>query len=101
MPLALLLTASLLSAAWAQASETLAKSKNCMACHSTKKKIIGPSYKDIAQRYAGQNDAEAKLTEKVLKGSKGSWGEVPMPPNSSIVKPDEASKLVKWILGLK
>ena len=99
--LSLLVTASLLFSGLAQASEALAKSRNCMACHSIEKKIVGPSYKEIAKKYAGQKDAEAKLTEKILKGGKGSWGEVPMPPNNSLVKPDEASKLVKWILGLK
>ena len=91
----------LLSSAGALASEALAKSKNCMACHAMQKKIIGPSYKDIAAKYAGQKGAEAKLTEKVLKGGKGSWGEVPMPPNSGMIKPDEAQKLVKWILEQK
>lgn len=72
-----------------------------MGCHSIEKKIVGPSYKEIAKKYAGQKDAEAKLAEKILKGGKGSWGEVPMPPNNSLLKPDEANKLVKWILGLK
>ena len=99
--LSLLVTASLLFSGLAQASEALAKSRNCMACHSIEKKIVGPSYKDIAKKYAGQKDAEAKLADKVLKGGKGSWGEVPMPPNNSLLKPDEANKLVKWILGLK
>ena len=99
--LSLLVTTSLPFSGMAQASEALAKSRNCMACHSLEKKIVGPSYKDIAKKYAGQIDAEAKLAEKILKGGKGSWGEVPMPPNNSLVKPDEANKLVKWILGLK
>ena len=91
----------LLFSAGALASEALAKSKNCMACHAIQKKIVGPAYKDIAAKYAGQKGAEAKLTEKVLKGGKGSWSEVPMPPNNSMVKPDEAQKLVKWILEQK
>ena len=99
--LPLLATAGLLSSVTVQADEALAKSKNCMACHSVEKKIVGPSYKDIAAKYAGQKGAEAKLTEKVLKGGKGSWGEVPMPPNSGMIKPDEAQKLVKWILEQK
>ena len=97
--------AGLLSASPAFASEALAKSKNCLACHSVDKKIVGPAYKDIAKRYAGQKDAEAKLAEKVIKGGKGAWAkelgaEIPMPPNTT-VKPDEATKLVKWILSLK
>jgi cytochrome c len=98
--LSLLLAAGALSAGAAQADEALAKAKNCMACHSVEKKIVGPAYKDVAKKYAGQKDAEAKLAEKVIKGGKGSWGEVPMPPNTT-VKPEEATKLVKWILSLK
>lgn len=98
--LPLLAVAGLLFSVTAQADEALAKSKNCLACHTVEKKIVGPSYKDIAKKYAGQKDMEAKLAEKILKGGKGSFGEVPMPPNAA-VKPDEAAKLAKWILGLK
>jgi len=98
--LSLLVAAGMLSTGAAVADEALAKSKNCMACHSVDKKIVGPAYKDVAAKYAGQKDAEAKLAEKVIKGGKGSWGEVPMPPNTT-VKPEEATKLVKWILSLK
>ena len=101
----LLVGTGLLSAGAAQADEALAKAKNCLACHSVEKKIVGPAYKDIAKRYAGQKDIEAKLAEKVMKGGKGAWAkelgaEIPMPPNTT-VKPDEATKLVKWILSLK
>jgi len=98
--LTVLLAAGVLFAGVAQADEALAKAKNCFACHTVEKKIVGPSYKDVAKKYAGQKDAEAKLIEKVLKGGKGSWGDVPMPPNAT-VKPEEAAKLVKWILSLK
>ena len=93
------LAMTLAVAAPAFADQALATSKNCMACHSVDKKIVGPAYKDVAKKYAGQKDAEAKLAEKVIKGGKGAWGPVPMPPNA--VKPDEAAKLVKWILSLK
>ncbi|MBN9420919.1 MAG: cytochrome C' [Candidatus Accumulibacter sp. 66-26] len=94
----LLAAAGILSAGAVQADEALAKAKNCMACHSVDKKIVGPSYKDVAKKYTAKD--EDKLVEKVLKGGKGSWGEVPMPPNAA-VKPEEAHKLVKWILSLK
>lgn len=94
----LLAVAGILSAGAVQADEALAKAKNCMACHSVDKKIVGPSYKDVAKKYTAKD--EDKLVEKVLKGGKGSWGEVPMPPNAA-VKPEEAHKLVKWILSLK
>jgi len=95
----LLAAAGILSAGAVQADEALAKAKNCFACHSVDKKIVGPAYKDVAKKYAGQKDAEAKLVEKVMKGGKGSWGEVPMPPNP--VTKEEATKLVKWVLSLK
>ncbi len=98
--LSLLVVAGLLSAGVAQADEALAKAKNCLACHTVDKKIVGPSYKDVAKKYAGQKGIEATLAEKVIKGGKGSWGEVPMPPNAA-VSPDDAAKLVKWILSLK
>jgi cytochrome c len=94
----LLAVTGILSAGAVQADEALAKAKNCMACHSVDKKIVGPAYKDVAKKYTAKD--EAKLVEKVLKGGKGSWGEVPMPPNTT-VKPEEATKLVKWILSLK
>lgn len=94
----LLAAAGILSAGAVQADEALAKAKNCMACHSVEKKIVGPAYKDVAKKYTAKD--EAKLAEKIIKGGKGSWGEVPMPPNAS-VKPEEATKLVKWILSLK
>lgn len=93
----LLAAAGILSAGVAQADEALAKSKNCMTCHQIDKKVVGPAYKDVAKKYTAKD--EAMLAEKVIKGGKGSWGPVPMPPNK--VTPEEASKLVKWILSLK
>ncbi|ODU58488.1 MAG: cytochrome C' [Comamonadaceae bacterium SCN 68-20] len=86
-------------AAPAMADEALAKSKNCMACHAVDKKLVGPAYKDVAKKYAGQKDAEATLVTHVMKGSKGVWGPVPMPPNN--VTEAEAKKLVAWVLSLK
>lgn len=78
----------------------LATAKNCMACHAVDKKLVGPSYKDVAAKYAGQKDAVEKLAVKVMKGGSGVWGPVPMPANAQ-VNPDEAKKLVTWILGQK
>jgi len=95
----LLAAAGILSAGVAQADEALAKSKNCMTCHNVDKKVVGPAYKDVAKKYAGQKDAEAKLAATVISGGKGNWGAVPMPPNK--VTPEESQKLVKWILSLK
>ena len=87
-------------AAPAMADEALAKSKNCMACHAVDKKLVGPAYKDVAKKYAGQKDAEATLVSHVLKGSKDVWGPVPMPANANVSEA-EAKKLVAWVLSLK
>jgi cytochrome c len=78
----------------------LATAKNCMACHAVDKKLVGPSYKDVAAKYAGQSDAVDKLTAKVMKGGSGVWGPVPMPANAQ-VNADDAKKLVVWILEQK
>ncbi len=99
----LLIAAGLLSGAVATpalANPQLAQSKNCMACHAVAQKLVGPSYKDVAKKYAGQKDAEAKLAEKVIKGGGGVWGPVPMPANPQ-VSPAEAKQLVAWILSQK
>ncbi len=88
-----------LAAAPAQADEALAKAKGCMACHATERKVLGPSYKDIAAKYAKDPKAAAALSAKIMAGSKGVWGAVPMPPNR--VTPDEAQKLSGWITSLK
>ena len=82
----------------ALADMALATSKNCMACHAVDKKLVGPSYKDIATKYAGQADAADKLAGKVVKGGSGAWGPVPMPANAQINDAD-AKKLVAWILA--
>ncbi len=94
---ALVLTAALP----AQANEALAKKHLCTTCHVVKgAKTIGPAYADVAKKYAGQKDAEAKLVEKVKKGGQGVWGQIPMPPNAAV--PDADIKaLVKWVLSIK
>lgn len=94
----LLAAAGVMSAGAVQADEALAKSKNCLTCHQVDKKVVGPSYKDVANKYTAKD--EAMLAEKIIKGGKGNWGPVPMPPNPKVT-PDEASKLAKWILSLK
>jgi cytochrome c len=68
----------------ALASPELAQKKNCLACHATDKKVVGPAYKDVAAKYAGQKDAADKLAEKIMKGSSGVWGQVPMPANPQV-----------------
>jgi len=85
----------------AQASEELAKKHLCTTCHVVKgAKTIGPAYADVAKKYAGQKDAEAKLVDKVKKGGQGVWGQVPMPPNAAVPEAD-VKALVKWVLSIK
>ena len=92
--------AALLAACAAWASPQLAQQKTCMACHAMDRKIVGPSYKDVAAKYAGQKDAADKLAEKIIKGGAGVWGAVPMPANPR-VSPAEARQLAVWILSMK
>ncbi|MDH4390344.1 MAG: c-type cytochrome [Aquabacterium sp.] len=87
----------------ALASMELAQKKSCMACHATDKKLVGPSYKDVAAKYAAQKDAVAMLAERIQKGSvpgKGNWGAIPMPANPQ-VSADEARQLASWVLSVK
>ena len=78
----------------------LATSKNCMACHAIDKKVVGPAYKDVAKKYAGDPKAAAMLATKIMKGGSGAWGPVPMPANAQ-VNDAEAKKLAAWVLSLK
>ena len=81
------------------ADEALAKAKNCMSCHAVDKKLVGPSYKDVAAKYKGDVGAAEALATKVKAGGKGVWGQIPMPPNN--VTPEEAKKLATWVLTQK
>lgn len=92
-----------LAAVPAAASDELAKKYACFACHATDKKMVGPSYKDVAAKYRADKAAPAKLAEKVKKGSEAGklvWGTVPMPPNATVPDAD-INALVKWILSQK
>ena len=95
---AAVVTAAALVSAPAMANLDLAKKSNCMSCHTVDKKLVGPSYKDVAAKYAGKADAVKTLSAKVKAGGKGAWGEVPMPPNAN-VKDADIETLVKWILA--
>ena len=93
------LALALLIAPAAQASDELAKKYNCLACHQTDKKLVGPSYQDVAAKYTGPADAPDQLAAKVKTGGVGTWGQIPMPPNPTV--PDADLKaLVTWILGM-
>lgn len=100
-PLVIAAALALVAALPAQASEDLAKKHACVACHVVKgAKTVGPAYADVAKKYAGQKDAEAKLVAKVKKGGTGVWGQVPMPPNPAVPDADVRA-LVKWVLSVK
>ena len=87
-------------AAPALADQALATAKNCMACHAVDKKLVGPAYKEVATKYAGQKDAADKLAVKIVKGGAGVWGPVPMPANPQVTEA-EAKKLAAWVLSIK
>jgi len=97
---ALPVLAALLAAPAAWASPQLAQQKVCMACHAMDRKLVGPSYKDVAAKYAGQKDAVDTLADKIVNGGAGVWGAVPMPANPR-VSPAEAKQLAVWILSVK
>jgi len=84
----------------ASADQALAQKSACMSCHGIDKKIVGPAFKEIAKKYADDKSAHAMLVEKVKVGGKGVWGPIPMPPSPQ-VKPEEASKIIDWVLSLK
>lgn len=86
-----------LTAFSAQASADLAKSKNCMVCHAMDRKLVGPSFKDIANRY-GPSD-KAALAVTIKRGGSGKWGAIPMPAQP--LTDEEALVLAEWVLKQK
>jgi cytochrome c len=93
----ILLAVGLVSVSFAD--QKLAQQKGCNACHDMKTKKVGPSYADIAKKYADKSDAVDYLAGKIKKGGAGVWGSVPMPPQN--VSDAEAKQLAQWILDLK
>lgn len=101
MKRALLIMAAMAAiSAPALADEALAKSKNCMACHAVDKKLVGPAYKEVAKKYAGDAKAADMLATKIIKGGSGVWGAIPMPANTQVSEA-ESKKLAAWVLSLK
>jgi cytochrome c len=89
-----------LMACSAQASEALANKNACLGCHAIGAKMVGPAFKDVAAKYAGQTDAQAVLVKSIKNGGIGKWGDMPMPPQGALSDAD-AKKLAAWILNLK
>ena len=96
----LMVAAAVTATAPAFADQALATAKNCMACHAVDKKLVGPSYKDVAAKYASDKTAVDKLAGKIMKGGSGVWGAVPMPANAQ-VNEAEAKTLAAWVLSAK
>jgi cytochrome c len=76
----------------------LIAASDCLACHKTDEKLVGPSYKEVAAKYT-EKDIDLLVT-KIIEGGKGNWGEVPMTPHPAVSKED-ATEMVKYILSLK
>jgi cytochrome c len=87
-----------LAAAPAGASTDLAQKNACMSCHAVAKKLVGPSYNDVAKKYAGQKDAAATLAKSIKAGGAGKWGPVPMPSQPALSDAD-ALTLANWVLA--
>ena len=98
LTLAALAATGLILSAPALADSALAKKSGCLNCHAADKKVVGPSYQDVAKKYAGDAGAEAKLIAKVKKGGSGAWGPIPMPANAQ-VKDEDIKTLVKWVMA--
>lgn len=84
----------------AAAGLALAQQENCMSCHAVARPFMGPALHDVAAKYAGRADAATYLKNKILDGSAGVWGMVPMPANTQLT-PDQAATLAGWVLSLK
>ena len=85
----------------ASASQALARTDGCTACHSVEAKVVGPGFKEVAAKYRGDAAAETKLAAKVRQGGSGVWGQLPMPATPANVKDEDIQTLVNWILSLR
>lgn len=80
-----------------QKALALAKQNACLGCHALNKKIVGPSFESVAEKYQNDSNAQIFLKNKILKGGAGSWGVVPMPANTKLSDAD-VTLLTNWIL---
>jgi cytochrome c len=94
--IAFLISVGFYQTAWASAD--LARSKNCMACHAVERKLVGPSFKDVAGRYTEKDIPH--MAGVIQRGGSGRWGPIPMPGNATIT-PEEANLLARWVLEQK
>lgn len=94
--LAVTLAALVSAPAWA--SLDLAQKNACMSCHAVDQKVLGPAFREVAKKYAGQKDAVTAVTASIKKGGSGKWGAIPMPPMEGLSDAD-AKALATWIVG--
>ncbi|RUO61873.1 c-type cytochrome [Pseudidiomarina insulisalsae] len=83
-----------------QEGQKLAQELACTACHGVDNKIVGPAYKDVAEKYADDPEAMAKIKDSIKNGGVGKWGQVPMPAQPQLTD-EQVTILAEWILGLK
>jgi len=88
------------SAGGAIADADMLKKHNCVACHHNERKMVGPSYKDVAAKYSGDADAAGKLATRIREGGAGVWGQMPMPPHPQLSDAD-ALTLARYVLSIK
>lgn len=81
-------------------TQALARQKNCMTCHAVSQPLLGPSFRDVARRYARQPGSEDLLAKKIINGGAGAWGPTPMPANTQVSQ-TEAHTLAHWIMSFK
>lgn len=94
----LFIAAAVLATNPVAASEDLAKKNGCAACHASDKKVVGPAWRDVAAKYKGDAKAPDALAAKVKAGGKGTWGNVPMPPQTKVSDAD-LKAILGWALG--
>ena len=82
------------------ANEALARKNDCLACHAVAAKLVGPAFKDVAAKYAGQSDAADRVSDSIRNGGAGKWGEMPMPAQPKLSAAD-LKKLALWVLSAK
>lgn len=87
------------TSSYAATGAELAQKNGCMACHGVDKKILGPAFKDIAQKYKGNADAVNSLSKKIKDGGSGVWGAIPMPPNGPKVNDADIKTLAEYVLS--
>jgi cytochrome c len=93
--------AELVTAAWADDAprgQMIARANACMGCHAVDRKVVGPSFQQIAAKYKGDAQAPAKLVNKVKDGGSGVWGVLPMPPHPTMSDADIRT-VVDWVLA--